>query len=789
MVEDNPPREYQSSIPPAVTGCSKNIKPTKVAPKLLVSGQPLEIQSSNDCSSVDIVPDPEDAHLQQGGEDVSIRDFVQDSSSGTSQSQEKSSIDFLPCSTDFQDELPKVEMAPQPDDAHPQQGDDVNIADFVQDSSSGTSQSQEKSSIDFLPCSTDFQDELPKVEMAPRPDDAHPQQGDDVNIADFVQDSSSGTSQSQEKTSIDFLPCSTDFQDELPKVEMAPQLEDAHHAQGDEDINITDFVQAGISQSSFDFLPCFTDFQDKLSKVDKATKPKDTHLPQGDENVNIADFVQESTSGTLAKKSSIDFHPCSKGFQDNLPKVDQAQQPEDARLPQGDKNVNITDFVHDSSSEMSKLLDILPCSMDFQGELPTVDMAPQPKDDHLPTGGEAVKIADFVQDIPSGMYTTVKSSIDFPPCCTDFQDKLQKVDIAPQLEDAHHAECDEVNIADFVQDSLSAEKSIDFLPCSTDLQDKLPKADMVPESTARHDVVNDPSFNGGRQQDIPETPQGDNLNFGSEQLNQLTLRAAKENEKKSNLSESVPEDTSPHSVYSSSIFLFLLPCLLLILSILLFFFRSSRNLLGLILCLILTILLCPYKVFRLTWRYFYSLSRRHRRVTGGTKPVSKKHDHSLTHDSTSTDQHSTDMTVLEASCLKEESSSKSRIQHKENRGILLRCMSERLFYPPTPSHHHHHHHHHSGFFFPLKVVAQTVSRVVRCFQAIPARLIKFSQYLRSQSPRMDSIQNSMHNVTDPLPKNLMGSEEKAPETMRAPAKATEERTSEQCDHKKGEIMQ
>ena len=634
---------------------------------------PCSTDFQDELPKVEMAPQLDDAHPQQG-DNVNIADFVQDSSSGTSQSQEKSSIDFLPCSTDFQDKLLKVEMAPQPDDAHPQQGDNVNIADFVRNSTV----------IDFIPCSTEFQDKLPKVDMAPQQEDTHLTQGEeDINVADFVQDNSLGMS--AEISTIDFLPCSTDFQDKFPTVDMAPQLEDAHHAQNDEDINITDFVQAGISQSSFDFLPCFTDFQDKLSKVDKATKPKDTHLPQGDENVNIADFVQESTSGTLAKKSSIDFHPCSKGFQDNLPKVDQAQQPEDARLPQGDKNVNITDFVHDSSSEMSKLLDILPCSTDFQGELPTVDMAPQPKDDHLPTGGEAVKIADFVQDILSGMYTTVKSSIDFPPCCTDFQDKLQKVDMAPQLEDAHHAECDEdINIADFVQDSLSAEKSIDFLPCSTDLQDKLPKADMVPESTARHDVVNDPSFNGGGQQDIPETPQGDNLNFGSEQLNHLTLRAAKENEKKSNLSESVPEDTSPHSVYSSSIFLFLLPCLLLILSILLFFFRSSRNLLGLILCLILTILLCPYKVFRLTWRYFCSLSRCHRRVTGGTKPVSKKHDHSLTHDSTSTDQHSKDKTVLEASGLKEESSSKSRIQHKENIGILLRCMSERLFYPPPP---------------------------------------------------------------------------------------------------------
>ena len=642
-MEDNSPQEHQSSIPPAVTGCSKNIEPTKVAPKLLVSGQPLEIQSSNNCSSVDIVPDPEDAHLPQGGEDVRITDFVQDSSSGTSQSQEKSSIDFLPCSTGFQDKLPKVEMAPQPDDAHPQQGDDINIADFVQDSSSGTSQSQEKSSIDFLPCSTGFQDKLPKVEMAPQPDDAHPQQGDDVNIADFVQDSSSGTSQSQsqEKSSIDFLPCSTGFQDKLPKVEMAPQPDDAHPQQGD-DVNIADFVQdisSGTSQSqeksSIDFLPCSTGFQDKLPKVEMAPQPDDAHPQQGDD-VNIADFVQDSSSGTSQsqEKSSIDFLPCSTGFQDKLPKVEMAPQPEDTHLTQGEKDINVADFVQDNS---------------------------------LGTSAEI-------------------STIDFLPCSTDFQDKFPTVDMAPQVEDAHHAECDEdINIADFVQDSLSAEKSIDFLPCSTDLQDKLPKVDMVPESTARHDVVNDPSFNGGGQQDIPETPQGDNLNFGGEQINHLTPRAAKENEKKSNLSESVPEETSPHSVYSSSIFLFLLPCLLLILSILLFFFRSSRNLLGLILCLILTVLWCPYKVFRLTWRYFCSLSRCHRRVTGGTKPVSKKHDHSLTHDSTSTDQHSTDNTVLEASGLKEESSSKSRIQHKENIGILLRCMSERLFYPPPPT--------------------------------------------------------------------------------------------------------
>ena len=114
----------------------------------------------------------------------------------------------------------------EPEDAHLPEGDeDVNIADFARDSSSGMS--SEKSSIDFLPCSTDLQDKLPKVDVAPQPEDAHlPQSDKDVNIAYFVPESSLGMS--AEKSSIDFLPCSTDLQEKLPKVDMSPQPEDAY---------------------------------------------------------------------------------------------------------------------------------------------------------------------------------------------------------------------------------------------------------------------------------------------------------------------------------------------------------------------------------------------------------------------------------------------------------------------------------------------------------------------------------------------------------------------------------
>ena len=707
---------------------------------------------------VDMVPQPEDTHLPQGDEDVNIADLVQDSSSGMS--SKKSSIDFLSCSTDVQEKLPKVDKA---EDAH--LPEDINIADFVQDSSSGMSAetssidvahllqddedvniadsssgiSKETSSIDFLPCSTELQDKLQKVDMAPhdQPEGTLLPQGDeDVNIADFVLDSSSGMSIetssigpwstepldklpkvpqpedtqgeddvniavfvpdnssgiSTKTSSIDFFSCSTELLDKLPKVDMVPQPEDTHLPQGD--INFAYFVQdssSGMSTETSSIGPCSTELLDKLPKVDMEPQPEDTHLPQGDEDVNIADFVQDSSSGMSREKSSIDFLPCSTDVQEKLPKVDTAPQPEDAHLPQGDEEVNIADFVQDSSSGMStETSSSGQCSTELLDKLPKV---PQPEDTHLPQGDDDVNIADFVQDSSSGM-STETSSIDFFQCSTELLDKLPKVDMVPQTEDTHLPQGDEdVNFTDFVQDStlrMSREKSsINFLPCSTDVQEKLPKVDMAPELTARLVVVNDHSFNAGREQDKIEIPQGDNLNFGSEQLNHPTPRAAKENEKKSNLSESVHGETSPDSVYSSSIFLFLLPCFLLILAILLFFFRNSRKLLGLILWLILSILLCPYKVLRLTWRYFCSLSRRRRHVTGGTKPVSKKHDHSLTHDATSATQHSLDVTVLGTSGLKGKSSSRSRIEHKENRGIgllysasLNACFTRYL--PPPP---------------------------------------------------------------------------------------------------------
>ena len=628
---------------------------------------------------VDTAPQPEDAHLLQGDEDVNIAD----SSSGIS--KETSSIDFLPCSTELQDKLQKVDMAPhdQPEGTLLPQGDeDVNIADFVLDSSSGMS--IETSSIG--PWSTEPLDKLPKV---PQPEDT--QGEDDINIAVFVPDNSSGIS--TKTSSIDFFSCSTELLDKLPKVDMVPQPEDTHLPQGD--INFAYFVQdssSGMSTETSSIGPCSTELLDKLPKVDMEPQPEDTHLPQGDEDVNIADFVQDSSSGMSREKSSIDFLPCSTDayVQEKLPKVDTAPQPEDAHLPQGDEEVNIADFVQDSSSGMStETSSSGQCSTELLDKLPKV---PQPEDTQ---GDDDVNIADFVQDSSSGM-STETSSIDFFQSSTKLLDKLPKVDMVPQTEDTHLPQGDEdVNFTDFVQDStlrMSREKSsINFLPCSTDVQEKLPKVDMAPELTARLVVVNDHSFNAGREQDKIDIPQGDNLNFGSEQLNHPTPRAAKENEKKSNLSESVHGETSPGSVYSSSIFLFLLPCFLLILAILLFFFRNSRKLLGLILWLILSILLCPYKVLRLTWRYFCSLSHRRRHVTGGTKPVSKKHDHSLTHDATAATQHSPDITVLETSGLKGKSSSRSRIEHKENRGIgllysaiLNACFTRYLPPPPPP---------------------------------------------------------------------------------------------------------
>ena len=76
-------------------------------------------------------------------------------------------------------------------------------------------------------------------------------------------------------------------------------------------------------------------FSGEGSKVDIAPQPEDTHLPQGDEDVNIADFVQDSSSGL--QKSSIDFLTCSTDLQDKLPKVD----------PQGEEVINIADIVQE----------------------------------------------------------------------------------------------------------------------------------------------------------------------------------------------------------------------------------------------------------------------------------------------------------------------------------------------------------------------------------------------------------------------------------------------------------
>ena len=73
------------------------------------------------------------------------------------------------------------------------------------------------------------------------------------------------------------------------------------------------------------------------------SEPENAHLPEGDEDVNIANFVQESSSEMSAEKSSIDLLPCSTDLQEKLPKVDMAPRPEDTHLPQGIEDVNIID--------------------------------------------------------------------------------------------------------------------------------------------------------------------------------------------------------------------------------------------------------------------------------------------------------------------------------------------------------------------------------------------------------------------------------------------------------------
>lgn len=193
-------------------------------------------------------------------------------------------------------------------------------------------------------------------------------------------------------------------------------------------------------------------------------------------------------------------------------------------------------------------------------------------------------------------------------------------------------------------------------------------------TTARHvQTIPQPSTTDTKEQEVMEnlreTAESQNLEFGSEQFNQPTLTKGDKNQDQEN--EANPAgDSAPHSVYSSAIFLFLFPCFLLLLAMFLFFFSRSRDLLRFIVWLLLKILLCPYKVLHSIWSYFCSLSRRNRRITGGTKPVSKKHDQNLMHDAPAematkmfADQCSTDR--IEETLVEE----KSTVGHGEKKGI------------------------------------------------------------------------------------------------------------------------
>ena len=234
---------------------------------------------------MDIVPESEDVHLPQGDEDISIADFVQDSSSEMSQS-----IESLPCSTDIQDKLPTVDLAQESEDTHLPQSDDgdVNIADFVHERSSGE---VHVLSIDFLPGL-----------------DTHLPQGDeDVNSKQYRFCSGEFLR--------NILPCSTDLHDKFPETDMAPE---SHFSQGGEDADVTDtdYPPHSSSEVSINFLPSSTYLQDKLPKVDTEV----AHLPQSDEKVKIADFVH-SSSGMLSEISSINVLPCSTDFKSKLSKA------------------------------------------------------------------------------------------------------------------------------------------------------------------------------------------------------------------------------------------------------------------------------------------------------------------------------------------------------------------------------------------------------------------------------------------------------------------------------------
>lgn len=118
------------------------------------------------------------------------------------------------------------------------------------------------------------------------------------------------------------------------------------------------------------------------------------------------------------------------------------------------------------------------------------------------------------------------------------------------------------------------------------------------------------------------------MDLGSKVPDQPILKN-RERRRERNSTEPLPEDdASSHSVYSSAIFLFLCPCFLLFLAILLSLFTTSRDLLRFILWLLLKILLCPLRILM----YLRSFFCRRRRATGGTKPVTKKPDQKLVSD-------------------------------------------------------------------------------------------------------------------------------------------------------------
>ena len=127
----------------------------------------------------------------------------------------------------------------------------------------------------------------------------------------------------QERLSIDFLPGL-----------------DTHLPQGDEDVNSTDFVQESSLGISPNFLPCSTDLHDKFPETDMAPE---SHFSQGGEDADVTDtdFPPHSSS-----EVSINFLPSSTYLQDKLPKVDT----EVAHLPHSDEDINIADFVQESSS-------------------------------------------------------------------------------------------------------------------------------------------------------------------------------------------------------------------------------------------------------------------------------------------------------------------------------------------------------------------------------------------------------------------------------------------------------